>query len=119
LGGTLIVENPIQSLWKTGQLDGEGIMAVFKQGTHKDEAWQDKAACRGPQSSLFFPPTTSERKEERLRREARAKSVCGPCPVAKQCLEYALEIEEIHGIWGGLNEAERKELLLKRAKKAS
>ncbi len=94
-------------------------MAVFKQGTHKDQEWQEKAACRGPQSVLFFPPTSSERKEERLRREARAKAVCRPCPVAKQCLEYSLEIEEPHGIWGGFNEAERKEILIKRSRKAS
>ncbi len=86
---------------------------------HYDEEWQQKAACRGPQASLFFPPVTTERKEERLRREGRAKAVCKPCPVAKECLEYAIRIEEPHGVWGGLNETERKQVLLKRARKAS
>lgn len=87
---------------------------------HFDEGWQHKAACRGPQASLFFPPVMTERKEERLRREAKAKAVCKPCPVAKECLEYALRIQEPHGIWGGLNEAERKQILIKRTtRKAS
>jgi WhiB family redox-sensing transcriptional regulator len=31
--------------------------------------------------------------------------------VRRECLGYALEIREPHGIWGGLNENERRELL--------
>lgn len=73
-----------------------------------DELWQVKAACRGPQAAVFFPPTTFERKDEKEEREARAKAICGTCPVRKPCLEYAIRIREPHGIWGGLNELERK-----------
>ena len=80
-----------------------------------DEAWQVRAACRGPQSSVFFPPATFERKDEKLERESRAKDICRTCPVKAPCLEYALRIREPHGIWGGLNESERKQLLASRA----
>jgi WhiB family transcriptional regulator, redox-sensing transcriptional regulator len=76
-----------------------------------DETWQLRAACRGPESILFFPPTASERKEEREAREAKAKTICATCRVQPACLEYALDIREPHGIWGGLNEHERRELL--------
>jgi len=31
--------------------------------------------------------------------------------VRPECLEYALEVRETHGIWGGLNEMERRALL--------
>lgn len=79
------------------------------------EEWQVKAACRGPHSSVFFPPPTFERKEEKLQREARAKEICTMCSVRRDCLEYALRIREPHGIWGGLNESERKALMLERA----
>jgi WhiB family redox-sensing transcriptional regulator len=72
------------------------------------DAWQDKAACRGPQSVVFFPPHHVERKDERLSRERRAKAICASCPVREPCLEYALMIREPHGIWGGLNETERR-----------
>lgn len=76
-----------------------------------DDAWQVKAACRGPQATVFFPPSTFERKDEKLERERRAKAICATCAVKQPCLEYALRIREPHGIWGGLSEAERKRLL--------
>ena len=79
--------------------------------TQADTTWQTKASCRGPQATVFFPPAHAERKEERAEREVRAKQICATCGVRKPCLDYALQIKEPHGIWGGLNEAERKALL--------
>lgn len=76
-----------------------------------EESWQDKAACRGPQAAVFFPPTHFERKDEKDEREARAKAICAQCSVRRPCLDYALRIREPHGIWGGLNELERKQHL--------
>lgn len=75
-----------------------------------EEVWQLKALCRGPQAVVFFPPGHPETKEERFEREQIAKSMCDCCPVKQPCLEYALRIREPHGIWGGLNEVERKQL---------
>ena len=60
---------------------------------------------------MFFPPAQFERKEDKLGRELRAKDICLQCPVREPCLTYALKIREPHGIWGGLNELERKQLL--------
>ncbi|HSL59621.1 MAG TPA: WhiB family transcriptional regulator [Acidimicrobiales bacterium] len=76
-----------------------------------DDAWQVRAACRGPQAAVFFPPPQFERKDDKLEREGRAKAICASCSVRQPCLEYALAIREPHGIWGGLNEAERKQVL--------
>jgi WhiB family redox-sensing transcriptional regulator len=76
-----------------------------------EELWQVRASCRGPQAAIFFPPSHFERKEDKEARERRAKTICQSCPVRKPCLEYALTIKEPHGIWGGLNEMERKPLL--------
>jgi WhiB family transcriptional regulator, redox-sensing transcriptional regulator len=76
-----------------------------------EEIWQKRAACRGPQSIVFFPPSTFERKDDRTEREVRAKAICDECNVRRPCLAYALRIREPHGIWGGLNELERRELL--------
>jgi len=73
-----------------------------------DRSWQPVALCRGSHSHLFFPPNTSERKDERERREIRAKSICRVCPVNAECLDYALTIREPYGIWGGLTETERR-----------
>jgi WhiB family transcriptional regulator, redox-sensing transcriptional regulator len=76
-----------------------------------EDVWQTRASCRGPQSAVFFPPAHFERKDEKEARELRAKAICATCPVRKPCLDYAMRIREPHGIWGGLNEAERKQLL--------
>jgi len=80
-----------------------------------DDEWQVKAACRGPQAEVFFPPARVERKDERVDRERAAKGICATCPVRRACLDYAIRIREPHGIWGGLNEVERKQLIDRRA----
>ncbi len=79
-----------------------------------EETWQAKAACRGPQAAAFFPPSRAERKDEKAARESRAKSICAECHVRRDCLDYAIRIREPHGIWGGLNEVERKVVLDRR-----
>ena len=77
--------------------------------------WQLRAACRGPQAAVFFPPPYLEKRDEKRRRELRAKDICASCAVQPDCLQYALDIGEQHGIWGGLNEIERRDLLLRTA----
>ncbi len=70
--------------------------------------WVTGAACRGAHREAFYPPNSIERKEERCEREAVAKRICAGCAVQSECLELALRTHEIHGIWGGLNEDERR-----------
>lgn len=82
---------------------------------HLQIGWQYRAACKGPQSELFFAPNHLERKKDRQQRESAAKAICRTCPVLSQCREYALMVREPHGIWGGLNEYERRQLLSRRA----
>jgi WhiB family redox-sensing transcriptional regulator len=77
-----------------------------------EDDWQIRSACRGPQAVIFFPPREFERKADKIQREAQAKEICRTCPVKRPCLDYAIAIKEPHGIWGGLNEAERKNLVL-------
>jgi WhiB family redox-sensing transcriptional regulator len=80
-----------------------------------DEAWARRAACRGPEATLFYPPAAAEPRAEREARERRAKAICAVCPVREPCLAVALDTREPHGIWGGLNETERQALLERRA----
>ncbi|HUP26562.1 MAG TPA: WhiB family transcriptional regulator [Candidatus Limnocylindrales bacterium] len=74
--------------------------------------WHTRAACKGPQGAVFYA-ASHERKDEREARENRAKEICALCPVRRACLEYALEIKEPDGIWGGLTEKERKQLMVR------
>ena len=68
------------------------------------------AACRGPHQEIFFPPTVTETRRAKRRREARAKEICGTCPIVENCLSIALQRNEQHGIWGGYTEKERRVL---------
>jgi WhiB family transcriptional regulator, redox-sensing transcriptional regulator len=77
--------------------------------------WQLDGACRGEDSALFFAPNYFEKRDEKNTRETKAKAICARCVVRDECLEYALGIREPHGIWGGLNEFERRQLLRQRA----
>jgi WhiB family transcriptional regulator, redox-sensing transcriptional regulator len=81
-------------------------------------AWQHSAACRGEDSTYFFAPSYFERRSEKNAREAVAKAICARCPVRDECLEYALRTRDNHGIWGGLNEMERRAILRQRAREA-
>ena len=58
--------------------------------------WRNLAACRGLDPDLFF----AERGDTLTVRNARA--VCAGCPVAAECLEYAIANDETVGMWGGL-----------------
>jgi WhiB family redox-sensing transcriptional regulator len=80
--------------------------------------WQFDGACRSADTSLFFAPNFFEKRHEKERRETQAKAICAGCEVRDDCLEYALRIRETHGIWGGLNEFERRQLLRRRALQA-
>ena len=79
--------------------------------------WRYGSKCWGTKTNTFYPP--------RPRGEYRdvadeAKSVCWgtgehdpECPVRKNCLLYAIERNDPHGIWGGMSNRERSHLLRK------
>ena len=64
----------------------------------KVSTWQYDALCRQHSSNLFFPPATFEKKEDREKREAKAKAVCSGCPVKFECLEEANEILDVENV---------------------
>jgi WhiB family redox-sensing transcriptional regulator len=80
-----------------------------------DDDWRARAACRADNAVYFFAPNHFERKPEKDLREGIARSLCRRCPVRQTCLEHALSQSETNGIWGGLNELERRRLQRLRA----
>ncbi len=83
-----------------------------------EPTWRAAAECRRHNAEHFFAPAHFERKDERGFRESHARALCRVCPVQLACLEHSLAVQEPHGIWGGLNEFERRRLLRKRATEA-
>jgi len=60
--------------------------------------WMDDAACKG-KTELMFPYKAKD-----ITYITGARKLCKGCPVADQCLEYALEFPpgDMHGVWAGL-----------------
>lgn len=67
------------------------------------EGWREAAACLGSDIN-FFPSA------EDAAGIAKAKMICGGCPVADECLTYAIETNQHEGIWGGHTPRERVKL---------
>jgi len=78
------------------------------------EGWNQEAHCRNEDAALFFGPNGFEPKRERVARESAAKAICRACPAVKACREYALSQAELYGVWGGLGETDRREVLARR-----
>jgi WhiB family transcriptional regulator, redox-sensing transcriptional regulator len=64
------------------------------------EDWTMLAACDGHDPELWFP----------LDDGAQARAVCAGCPVKGDCLRFALDGGLDHGIFGGLDASQRREL---------
>lgn len=74
-------------------------------------AWQSDALCAQTGPEIQFPESRASDKV--------AKAVCARCMVRLPCLEYALLKGEKFGVWGGLNEKEREQLLEQRQAQAN
>ena len=63
--------------------------------------WQDQALCAQSDPEEWYPePGDSVN---------RPKRICRQCPVRVECLAYAMDRDEPHGLWGGLSREERKD----------
>ena len=69
--------------------------------------WRDRAECRTEDPELFFPIGTTG---PALLQTMAAKMVCRGCPVARECLDWALSTGQDSGVWGGMSEDERRDL---------
>ena len=73
-------------------------------------SWRDQARCRGVDPEIFHPTEEDD--------GAEAKVICAVCPVREPCLEHAITHREKQGVWGGLDERERRRLVRQRRKTA-
>lgn len=68
--------------------------------------WTHEALCAQVDPELFYPEKGGSSKN--------AKQICGHCDVREQCLAYALEHADIHGVWGGTVARDRMRILRSR-----
>ena len=66
--------------------------------------WRSIAACRQAEPDLFFPISSSAMNVGQV---AAAKEICSGCLVRRECLDFAVQTRQLHGVWGGMTEEER------------
>ncbi|MFE2556017.1 WhiB family transcriptional regulator [Streptomyces sp. NPDC059352] len=72
------------------------------------DEWRDFALCRLLSTpELFFPPGSSHADMAQLE---SAKQVCRACPVRLHCASWALARNMRDGVWGALDEAQRRSI---------
>ncbi|MGO9874314.1 MAG: WhiB family transcriptional regulator [Acidimicrobiia bacterium] len=91
-------------------MDRSSVPKNFRPSSWAATSWEVRAACRGSESVSFVSPLAGESTSQRRTREATATRICSECPVKRECLDYAMRVREPFGIWGGLTEAERRQL---------
>lgn len=68
-------------------------------------SWREAAACLDAGDEVSFFPD-----KEDVEGIAKAKAVCATCPVADECLTWAITTNQSEGIWGGHTPKERRAL---------
>jgi WhiB family transcriptional regulator, redox-sensing transcriptional regulator len=92
-----------------------------------EDDWRQYGACRDTDKALFFPtpiqvdmkdepPSTNDdpwpdTEDEPPYPSPEVKAICMRCPVASQCLQYALDNRVEFGIYGGMSGYQRSLLL--------
>lgn len=72
------------------------------------DVWKREAACRNMEPNIFFPVGLSDADTP------MALMTCRGCPVRFECLDYALSIPSLDGIWAGTNIRERDRIRARR-----
>lgn len=69
--------------------------------------WQSQAGCTGQDPELFFPAG----RDDSLLVAAHLRAVrpiCAACPVALECLRWALDTAQEHGLWAATTPTQRR-----------
>jgi WhiB family transcriptional regulator, redox-sensing transcriptional regulator len=77
-------------------------------GLSRPAEWMQEAACASIGGDQWY----AEKSEWRT--VVEAKKICHRCPVKAQCLQLALDTNEMFGVWGGLTAVQRHELRMNR-----
>ena len=89
----------------------EAALTSVQSASVQSGDWRQASLCIRESPDDFFPighgPAAKRQAE-------RAKRVCAVCPVRDQCLSWALGNDIRHGVFGGLDEEERRALVVER-----
>lgn len=60
--------------------------------------WQQAAACRNHDPDIWFDDDRTD----------LARTICAGCPVRQNCAREAIDVGITDGIWGGLDDRQRR-----------
>lgn len=66
--------------------------------------WLSAGACQSADPEIFFPVSGARACAAQIE---QARRICGGCLVRRECLDYAMNNGESHGIWGGTTPEDR------------
>ena len=66
--------------------------------------WQAAGACLSADPEIFFPVSGTGASTRQIE---QARRICARCPVRRECLDWAMNSGEMHGIWGGTTPEDR------------
>jgi WhiB family redox-sensing transcriptional regulator len=78
-------------------------MPLTLENVLRRPAWHRQASCRGSGAAEFV-------RNPRAVYAPAHRQTCAGCPVRQECLEFALADESVTGLWGGTDDAERREM---------
>jgi WhiB family transcriptional regulator, redox-sensing transcriptional regulator len=70
------------------------------------DEWKKRAACKKAPTEIFVLP---DEVDEPFYPPREAVAYCNVCPVKTECLQYALERNEV-GVWGGTSSYQRRQM---------
>ena len=77
--------------------------------------WSNEAACLTAEPEQFFPIGSGGGALDEI---SAAKAICAGCAVLTECREYALSTRQPFGVWGGLDEEQRRAIWMGRGQPA-
>jgi WhiB family transcriptional regulator, redox-sensing transcriptional regulator len=83
------------------------LATVVSTAKPSPRSWVDLAGCREADPDIFFPISTTG---AALGQMHEAQAICALCPVAADCLDWALRTGQDYGVWGGTSPEERRAL---------
>ena len=90
---------------------GELSVSARWQYPRADERWKLQAACVGEDPALWFSHDEHDRYNTTTKAlDMVARAICSQCPVAADCLIYAIRLDLRYGTWGGMTERDRAKL---------
>ncbi len=71
-----------------------------------DPAWRADAKCANEDVENFYIKTGLKGRQVKEHIE-RAIAFCQDCPVKLRCFQYAVDNNEVYGVWGGVHFGEK------------